>query len=759
MSLQNITRHINRSLQSLTQSFHSLHLDDPEKCENLTGIRDDLAFELRPMFSSQKVKWSSSSVFHDGAIGVSVRDLAYGRKGSDKPILNDVNLFIPRGKIYGLLGPSGCGKTTLLQCIVGYLKPQKGKILLLDKSHQSLDLLIPGRNVGYMPQESALFELMTIEEILHYYGRIFLMTSEEIKTRIGELIQQLELPKKSQKIKDLSGGQQRRVSFAVALIHCPPLIILDEPTSGVDPVLRESIWSLLLELTYQQNCTIIITTHYIEEANRSHLVGFMRNGRILKEGSPTNLLQKYSTLEAAFLELCLRDSSSDLNERDSSLAEVKYNFQAKDTAKKRSGKRRRRRLQLESGGPKEEVVTSALISNIKVWFTVMSTLFVRYFKDDVLNVSSLVYQYLIPLSQSFMVAYCLGGQPYDIPVGLVINELEPDLGTKFSSVLDSKFFRIKNYTSMEDAAQDVARRELWGVIGLQPSYSDAFHERLFGIDRVSEFAVERSKIVLLTDVTDRIIFESLHSVLLSNIKQFARLVLKSDNDSRNMEFSDFLANSPIQAAEPIYGTYYEGYQGLRDFIFPAAVVNLGFSAVYTLFALSLLRERFSQSFERNFVAGVKTYQLVLALAFSRTLLMIPMFLLITILPILAIGFPITITAVIRSLPLLTALTIGGISLGMLINILCDSIAMATIFSVGLMFALVFTSGSIWPLESLNPYLRFFTHLGPTTWPTKAVRNMFYKNSEIFHREALIAFGSILIWTLACFLIGAKFLRK
>ncbi len=143
------------------------------------------------------------------------------------------------------MGPNGCGKTTLTRLILGRLKPESGSIRVFGRGQRDKNYDIPASVVGYMPQEIALFDEFTIEEILIFYGSIHKVAKNEIYQRIEHLIQTLKLPKKESKISELSGGQQRLVSLAVTLIHRPPILILDEPTVGVDPLLRSEIWIYL----------------------------------------------------------------------------------------------------------------------------------------------------------------------------------------------------------------------------------------------------------------------------------------------------------------------------------------------------------------------------------------------------------------------------------------------------------------------------------------------------------------------------------
>ncbi|KAJ8965228.1 hypothetical protein NQ314_004298 [Rhamnusium bicolor] len=203
-------------------------------------------------------------------------------------------------RTYGLLGASGCGKTTLLSCIVGRRRLNTGEIWVLGGKPGTKGSGVPGKRVGYMPQEIALYGEFTIKETMMYFGWIFGMESKEIYERLQFLLNFLDLPSQNRMVKNL-----RRVSFAVALMHDPELLILDEPTVGVDPLLRQSIWNHLVQITKDGNKTVIITTHYIEEARQAHTIGLMRSGKLLAEESPHVLLSMYgcTSLEEVFLKL------------------------------------------------------------------------------------------------------------------------------------------------------------------------------------------------------------------------------------------------------------------------------------------------------------------------------------------------------------------------------------------------------------------------------------------------------------------------
>lgn len=206
-----------------------------------------------------------------------------------------------------MIGASGCGKTTLLSCIMGMRILENGTIKVLGRKIEHEKPPKVGHLIGYMPQNTALIPELTIREILNYFGNIFQMDKTVFKERYKMIKELLELPSESRRIENLSGGQQRRVSIAASIIHNPLILILDEPTVGLDSLLRDKIWDFLLNSTRTSKLSVIITTHYISEAENAHRCGLMRDGVLLAEDSPKNIITRYSAtnLDEAFLNLCL----------------------------------------------------------------------------------------------------------------------------------------------------------------------------------------------------------------------------------------------------------------------------------------------------------------------------------------------------------------------------------------------------------------------------------------------------------------------
>ncbi|ACA54407.1 ABC transporter ATP-binding protein [Clostridium botulinum] len=218
-----------------------------------------------------------------------------------KLVLNNINLNINKGQIYGLIGPSGSGKTTLVKMIVGMEAPDKGTIKVLNKDVPNLELL---QNIGYMAQSDALYTELTAQENLKFYASLFKLNKRAMKNRISYVVNMVNLNNDlSKKVSTYSGGMKRRLSLAIALIQNPEILILDEPTVGIDPELRLNIWNELLRLKNEENKTIIVTTHVMDEAKKCDFLAMVRDGVILADGTPSELMQYYKAndLDEVFL--------------------------------------------------------------------------------------------------------------------------------------------------------------------------------------------------------------------------------------------------------------------------------------------------------------------------------------------------------------------------------------------------------------------------------------------------------------------------
>lgn len=217
-----------------------------------------------------------------------------------KQVLFDISLKVNYSQILGLLGPSGSGKTTLVKMIAGVDTATSGEIYLIGNKMPKISMM---NQIGYMAQSDALYGELTAEENLHFFASMYSLTRAKRKQRIHEVMELVNLSDHLKKqVKQYSGGMKRRLSLAIALIHEPPILILDEPTVGIDPILRKSIWNELYKLN-DNGTTIIVTSHVMDEVEKCHSLGMIRDGRLIATGSPEDLKHATSshTLEEAFL--------------------------------------------------------------------------------------------------------------------------------------------------------------------------------------------------------------------------------------------------------------------------------------------------------------------------------------------------------------------------------------------------------------------------------------------------------------------------
>ena len=213
--------------------------------------------------------------------------------------VDGVDLQVVRGEIYGLVGPSGAGKTTLIRVICGLSRPTAGAAFLLGHPIPKERRAIEAR-IGYMPQERAVYRDLSVVENLDFFARIYGMPWPTIHDRTKALLSLMQLENlRHQRADRLSGGERQRLSLACALIHGAELLLLDEPTIGLDPALRIQFWEHFRSLN-REGKTILLTTHYLEEAERCSRVGMMRAGRLAAEGSPEDLKRRVVTESGAY---------------------------------------------------------------------------------------------------------------------------------------------------------------------------------------------------------------------------------------------------------------------------------------------------------------------------------------------------------------------------------------------------------------------------------------------------------------------------
>lgn len=279
-------------------------------------------------------------------LDVDADDIAIEAEGltirfGDFTAVDNVSFRIRRGEIFGFLGSNGCGKSTTMKMLTGLLPASEGQAWLFGHEVDPKDI-DTRRRVGYMSQAFSLYSELTVRQNLVLHAQLFHVPEDEVEGRVAEMVERFELGQILDRLPDaIPLGMRQRLSLAVAMVHKPELLILDEPTSGVDPVARDNFWRLLIELSRRDKVTIFISTHFMNEAERCDRMSMMHAGKVLDSDTPANLVEKRGAadLEEAFIGYLLEASGPE--------PEVKANLEQSVVAPKQEHSDKRDRFSLQ----------------------------------------------------------------------------------------------------------------------------------------------------------------------------------------------------------------------------------------------------------------------------------------------------------------------------------------------------------------------------------------------------------------------------
>lgn len=665
--------------------------------------------------SVKLINFHNSELFHDFnnasvSHSVTLQDVYFRYKQSKKrgetTILNGVHMAVPHGKIYALLGSSGSGKTTLLRCILGSLKIAYGYVEVLGAQPGDRGSPIPGPGVGYMPQELSLFPDFTVEDTLRFFGKLYDVAESEISSRSDFILKLLNLNCPKKVVSQLSGGMKRRLSLAVALIHKPPLLILDEPTVGVDPLLRDSIWKHLINLSRKENVTIIITTHYIEEARGADVVAFLRNGKVLVEDNPLKLMQEYKlpTLEAVFTKICKIDESPRLVRQMSN-----SHFKSR---------------------PSKTVRTthiSPVISRRKVAVLVRKNLG-QFFR----NFFSILIKLTIPATQMGIIAVAFGSHALNSLIPVYNEEIEVDYSSKFLSYIPPERMILKNVNSLEEAIGFIRRGEAPAALAFAANYSDSLYERRNYPDLDVE-TIQNSEIRLFRDMTNKPIADSILITVVEAYLQFAdELAIEEGKD-------------PIRNRVPLaFKNWDPKFQPTVNYL-AQGLVLISYFAMCGLTSTTIVAEKRLGIFERTLVAGVTVNEFIISHIIIQLVVLSCQLLFIYLTFIL--GRIVNNGSFIYTMSLLFVHGCDGIAYGLFLAAISSSEVSAVMLLFGTFFPVVFISGMMWPLDTMPKLAQYIGYLTPITFPSKALEEILYRGQLGFDHYLLpLGFLSAGAWT-------------
>lgn len=240
-----------------------------------------------------------------GAVAVEVQ--ALGHRFGQTVALDGLSLAVPPGELYGLVGPDGAGKSTTLRILAGVLRPDAGcaRVAGLDTTRGGAAVR---ERIGYMPQQYSLYGDLSVDENMAFFGRLFGLRRGEMEARRARLLEITRLDRfRGRRADDLSGGMYKKLALACALLHQPRVLVLDEPSNGVDPVSRRELWDLLYDFV-AHGMAVVLATPYMDEAARCHRVGLLSAGRLVAEGRPEDLVEG-SRLRASVVRAADRDAA------------------------------------------------------------------------------------------------------------------------------------------------------------------------------------------------------------------------------------------------------------------------------------------------------------------------------------------------------------------------------------------------------------------------------------------------------------------
>ena len=692
---------------------------------------------LSKMTSSELVKVKKKRP----AVEVRDVDLTYGFGIKTNVVLTGMNITIPEGGIYALIGPSGCGKTSILRCIMGFIQPDEGKIRVFGKKPATPRTFVPGKDLGYMPQDVALNNGLTVHEMLRYFGKIFLLSPSEVEERIDRLVNILGIPEKSRYISTLSGGQRRRVSFACAVIHKPRLAILDEPTVGVDPLIREKIWDYLLEMT-KEGKTILLTTHYIEETRRADVIGFLRKGYLLAEEHPDKILTelKVSKLEDAFYKMCIneRERKKKLQRRDSDEEVVKHNYPTLIAA-----------LMWLTQGLQQFRRHKPLNAD---WFQMLFALVEKFYVQIWREKFILFCWIFLPVVTLVITCACIGPVP-EVNIGIVNDENPPFVTQILLDNLDKKIFVVHNYTDPLEARADVDNKKLIAFIHFYANFSDTILQFADVYNNLDNITFNFNVVNFHADLSNKIILVTGALSIYQTLPKFLQdLLRESGYNPRLLEF-------PISYGEPVYGKpiFENGidFFDVKHLVIPGSLLYCAF-ATSMIVALYFMRiEKIDGMFERTYSAGVSATQIILAQFIVRTFF-----------NFFSVAFTLWVAIVFYEVPcegsifwvmvLMLLQNLSGLAYGLVFTAYSVDPIQFIAFAIGSVGSFLFFSGIMWPIEAQPYFFRWIAKFTPIAIPSESLRSIMVRGLPVYSNLVWPGFAVSILYFFIFLIMAANF---
>lgn len=596
--------------------------------------------------------------------------------GDKTTILSNVNFTLIEKSIIGVIGPSGCGKTTLLRALIGIIPIKCGHIEVA--GHDVKDH-IPRSMIGYMPQDVALVDLWKASEMFAFFGRVYNLDNRVIKDRIRELQDEIDLPTDMGLISRMSGGQKRRLSLALTLIHRPKLLLLDEPTVGSDPVSRVKIWKYLEKCRDQFGSTVVVTTHYIDEIRKANTVAFMNDGQLLRHELPDKLVHQYKV--------------NNLEEATQAMCRQYLEYKTSSSSQKINRKEDCSQNLFEDPFSDSFSIPKVSKNTRSDWdLTVAST--IRLISEWRFHLSAAISFDFQHTFFTYLILQFLWRAPKNLPL-CIVNE---NLGNNTSLFDATHLINKLNDTSLlspiecseEEAIFKTRTGKVIGYVSIDSGYESKLFRRTFDTEESASplmyFNGDYANLVK-SFYTERF----LNLKLLDEIKRFKKIHNRSDH------YLDFVRIESINDEHLDIGDT----RHLTNYFTPMILIYLCYQGSQGGASFSVIFDKMNGFHERQRFMGVKPFHLFVAHYVRNTLFITPWNIIFSCILVYSVGIEINYL-VYKFLFILVVINSTGICLGLLMGCLFESPLSNLSVLFGYNLSILWVNGAIWPIESL-PY--------------------------------------------------------